>query len=205
MQSKAKSAAEYLAELPPDRREAIRAVRDVILKNLGEGFAEGMQYGMICYSVPHSVYPPGYHCDPRQPLPFVGLASQKGYMSLYLSFVYGSPKEEAAFRARWARSGKKLDMGKSCIRFKRTEDLCLDLIGEYIAGFTAASYISRYEASLAASKRPAGSAKPARATRSAPKKKAGAKPSARKAPARASGVNKSPRKATTRKASARRT
>ena len=90
MQSKAATVEQYLAELPADRRHAISAVRELIRKNIDKGFQEGMQYGMIGYTVPHNLYPAGYHCDPKQPLPFVCLASQKNYMSLYLMCVYGS-------------------------------------------------------------------------------------------------------------------
>src|SRR6188508_412382 len=111
MQSKAATVAEYLAELPPERRQAIEAVRKVIRQNLDPVYEEGMQYGMIGYLVPHRVFPAGYHCDPRQPLPFAGLASQKGYMSLYLMCVYGMTETEEWFREQWAKTGKKLDMG----------------------------------------------------------------------------------------------
>jgi hypothetical protein len=192
MQSKAATVPEYLASLPADRREAIEAVRAVILKHLGKGFTEGMQYGMITYAVPHSIYPAGYHCDPRQPLPFAALASQKGYMSIYLSWLYGSPSEEARFRAQWAKSGKKLDMGKSCLRFKKLDDLCLDLIGEAIASVPVAAYIKRYEASLAASGRPAPkTAAKATPTPSSAKKKTVAKKTATKATARTASSGKS--------------
>ncbi|HYE03661.1 MAG TPA: DUF1801 domain-containing protein, partial [Phycisphaerales bacterium] len=117
MQSRATTVEAYLASLPPERRAALQAVRRVILDNLDRDFEEGMQYGMIGYYVPHRVFPPGYHCDPKQPLPFAGLASQKNYMSVYLMGLYGAPEEESWFRRAWAASGKKLDMGKSCIRF----------------------------------------------------------------------------------------
>ena len=113
MQSRAGTVDQYLAELPTDRREALQAVREVILKNLDKsGIEEGMQYGMIGYYVPHRVHPAGYHCDPKQPLPFAGLASQKNYMSVYLMCIYGATKEAAWFRQQWAKTGKKLDMGK---------------------------------------------------------------------------------------------
>ncbi len=148
MQSKATTVTEYLTEMPEDRRAAIKAVRAVIRKNLGEGYKEGMQYGMIGYFVPHSVYPPGYHCDPKQPLPFAGLASQKNHMALYLMCVYGSPDQANWFREAWARTGKKLDMGKSCIRFKKLEDLPLEVIGEAIARVPADKFIAYYESVL---------------------------------------------------------
>ena len=102
-----------------------------------------MQYGIIGYYVPHSVSPPGYHCDPKQALPFFCLASQKYYMSVYLGCVYG-PEQEKPFRDAWAKTGKKLDMGKSCIRFKRADDLALDVIGEAIAQSPVDEYIEPY-------------------------------------------------------------
>jgi hypothetical protein len=146
MQSKATTVKQYLAELPPERRQAIQAVREVIRKNLRKGFEEGMQYGMIGYYVPHSVYPAGYHVDSSQPLPFAALASQKNYMSIYLMGLYGDPEQEAWFRETWKATGKKLDMGKSCIRFRKLEDLPLDVIGKTIRRFTAKRYIEQYEA-----------------------------------------------------------
>ncbi len=149
MISKARTVKEYLAELPADRGAAIQAVRDVILKNLSEGYEEGMQYGMIGYFVPHSIYPPGYHCDPKQPLPFASLASQKNHMALYLMCLYGDSDQAEWFRSDWAKTGKKLDMGKSCIRFKKLEDLALDVIGKAIARIPAKKYIAVYESMLA--------------------------------------------------------
>jgi hypothetical protein len=148
MQSKATTVKEYLANLPEDRRPAIEAVRKVILDNKGKNIDEGMQYGMIGYCVPHRVYPAGYHCDPKQPLPFAGLASQKNHMSLYLGCVYVGGEGEGWFREEWAKTGKKLDMGKSCIRFKKIEDLALDVIARTIKLVTADEYIKRYESAL---------------------------------------------------------
>ena len=98
MQCKAKTVKEYLASLPQDRRVAIKSVREVICKNLDKGYEEGMQYGMIGYYVPHKVYPPGYHCDPKQPLPFASLASQKNHMAVYLMCSYGSPEDRKSTR-----------------------------------------------------------------------------------------------------------
>lgn len=148
MQSKAANVKEYLAELPADRRAAIEKVHKVILANLDKDFKEGMQYGMICYAVPHSVYPPGYHCDTKQPLPYAGLASQKNYMSLYIMSSYGNESSENWLREEFAKAGKKLDMGKCCIRFKKLEDLPLDVIGKAIKRVTAAEYIKFYEANI---------------------------------------------------------
>jgi len=144
MQSKATTVEQYLKELPAERREAISAVRQVILKNLPKGYIERMSYGMIGYAVPHSIYPAGYHCDPKMPLPFAGLASQKNYMSAYLCTCYGSD-DESWFRAAWAKTGKKLDMGKSCIRFKKVDDLALDVIGESIRRMPVRRFIDYYE------------------------------------------------------------
>lgn len=149
MISKARTVDEYLDELAADRRAAIQAVRQVILKNLGEGYEEGMQYGMIGYYVPHGIYPAGYRCDPKQPLPFASLASQKNHMAVYLMCLYGGADHEAWFRQEWAKTGKKLDMGKSCIRFKKLEDLPLELIGKSIARVPVKTFIARYESAAA--------------------------------------------------------
>jgi hypothetical protein len=159
MQSKATTVAAYLAELPEDRRAAINALRAVILKNLDKDYEEGIQYGMIGYYVPQRVYPAGYHCDPKQPLPFAGLASQKNHMALYLMCVYGSENHREWFESAWAKTGKKLDMGKSCVRFKRLDDLALDVIGEAIRRVPAQKYIEACESALRAKKK--GPAKPA--------------------------------------------
>lgn len=147
MQSKATTVQQYIEELPVQRRSAIEGLRAVILKNLDPTFEEGMQYGMIGYYVPHRVYPPGYHCDPRQPLPFICLASQKNYMSVYLGCVYG-PEREQPFREAWAKTGKKLDMGKSCVRFRKLDGLALEVIGESIRLMSARGFIDYYESSI---------------------------------------------------------
>jgi hypothetical protein len=156
MQRKAPTVQAYLRALPEDRRAAISAVRDVILENLDGSYEEGMQYGVIGYYVPHRVYPKGYHCDPKQPLPFAALANQKNYMSLYLMSVYcGGVDGDAGnqhsrwFREAWAKTGKKLDMGKACIRFKKVEDLPLEVIGEAVRRVPAAKYVEYCESSLA--------------------------------------------------------
>jgi hypothetical protein len=153
MQSKATTVAEYLAALPADRRAALEAVRAVIRKNLPKGYEEGMQYGMIGYYVPHSVYPAGYHCDPRQPLPFASIASQKNHMALYLMCVYGNSAHAAWFRQAWTAAGKKLDMGKSCVRFKKLDDVPLDVVGQAIKRVPVKELIAQYEAILGATKR----------------------------------------------------
>ena len=176
MQSKARTVDAYLAELPEDRREAIAAVRDVIRRNLDPDYEEGMQYGMIGYFVPHRVFASGYHCDPRQPLPFATLGSQKNHMALYLMCVYGHAETAKWFRQAWQKSGKKLDMGKACVRFKRIEDLPLDVIGETIRRVPAKKYIEHYQAALEAMGKGAGGkagSKQKGAARRRPAKRAG--------------------------------
>lgn len=166
MQSKARTIEEYLRSLPPDRRAAIDAVRDTILRNLDAGYEEGMQYGMIGYYVPHHVYPKGYHCDPKQPLPFAALGSQKNYISLHLMCVYTGDSGQGPgaahaqwFREAWAQTGKRLDMGKACIRFKKAEDLALNVIGEAVRRVPAAKYIAVMEAAVAGAKTSAARSK----------------------------------------------
>ena len=158
MQSKASTVAQYLAELPADRRDAVEAVRKVVKANLDSQYEEGMQYGMIGFYVPHKVFPAGYHCDPKQPLPFAALASQKNYISLYLMGVYcgcaeGPDGVETShakwFREAWAKSGKKLDMGRACLKFTKLEELALDVIGEAIRRVPAKTYIEQYQNVLA--------------------------------------------------------
>jgi hypothetical protein len=153
MQSKATTVERYLSELPDDRRQALEAVRRVILENLDEDYEEGMQYGMIGYYVPHRVHPAGYHCDPSQPLPFANLGSQKNHMALYLMCVYGESDLARWFREAWAKTGKKLDMGKSCVRFKKVEDLALDVIGQAIKRVPAKKFIAHCEAAIRSSKK----------------------------------------------------
>lgn len=192
MQSKAPTVKGYLEELPRERRTALEAVRKVVRDNLHKGFEEGMGYGMICYSVPHGRYPDGYHCDPKQALPFAGLASQKNYMSLYLCTQYMTPGAEKRFRAAWdkeVRAGraKKLDMGKSCIRFKAVEDLALDVIADSIQSSNVDQFIEFYERTMlsankqAAAKRAALDAQRTKPTAAAKSTKA---ESARSTPAR---------------------
>jgi hypothetical protein len=144
MQSKAKTAAQYLAELTPERREAISTVRKVILKNLPKGYEESMQYGMISYIIPLTRYPKTYN---GQALGIAALASQKNYMALYLMNIYGDKKTEDWFRKRFRESGRKPDMGKSCIRFKKLDDLPLVVIGEAIARTSVEDFIALYEKS----------------------------------------------------------
>ena len=143
MRSDAETVDAYLAELPAERREAVEAVRRVILENLPDGFVEGMQYGMIGYYVPLERYPETYN---GQPLGVAALASQKRYLALYLMGIYADG-DAAWFRERWTAAGKKLDMGKSCVRFRRLEDVPLDVVGEAIARTSVEDFIALYERS----------------------------------------------------------
>ena len=144
MRIAAASVKDYLSKLPEDRSAALQKVRETILENLDPQYEEGTQYGMIGYFVPHRIFPAGYHCDPKQPLPFAGLASQKNYMSVYLMCIYQDSEHGKWFLDAWKKTGKKLDMGKSCIRFTRVEDLALDVIGEAIRRVPAKAYLERY-------------------------------------------------------------
>ena len=140
--SKATTVADYLAELPADRRKTLSAVRAVVRKNLPKGYKESIGYGMICYTVPLSIYPQTYNC---QPLCYAALAAQKNYCAIYLMNVYGDAPTAKAFREGFKRAGKKLDMGKSCVRFKTADDLPLDVIGRTIAATPMKAFIERFE------------------------------------------------------------
>ena len=149
MQSKATTVEAYVAELPEDRQKMINEFRKVIKKNLPKGFQECMNYGMIGWVVPHSKYPGGYHCNPKDPLPFMGLASQKNSVNFYHMGIYGDPKLLKWFTDEHAKaSSKKLDMGKSCVRYKKAEDIPLKLIGELTAKISVDDWIARYEKML---------------------------------------------------------
>ena len=140
--SEAKTVEEYLDELTDDRRETVEAVRDVVNSNLPDGYEETVQFGMISYVVPLERYPKTYN---RQALQYAALASQKNYVSLYLMNVYGNEETERWFVDRYRASGKRLDMGKACVRFKSIDDLPLDLIGETIARTPVDDFIALYE------------------------------------------------------------
>ena len=140
----------YLAELPPDRREAIAEVRRTILANLPDGYEEQMSFGMIGYVVPLSRYPDTYN---KEPLALAALASQKRHMAVYLNNVYGDPATLEWFTAAYAASGKRLDMGKSCVRFKRIADLPLDVIGETVARTSLEDFLAFYESARSKAKR----------------------------------------------------
>lgn len=142
MKSGATTVEQYLAELPDDRRDAIETVRGVVLANLPEGIVEEMNWGMISYGVPLETYPDTYN---GQPLMFAALASQKNYMSLYLMSVYSSPDGAASFHEAYRATGKRLDMGKSCVRFRKLDDLPLDLIAETISSITLEDFIETYK------------------------------------------------------------
>jgi hypothetical protein len=142
MRSEANTVNEYLKSLPEERRKAISAVRKVILKNLPAGFEESMNYGMISYQVPLGIYP---NTNNKQPLMFAALASQKNYMAIHLVGIYLDVDYRAKFESAYKASGKKLDAGKGCVRFKNLDDLPLDVIGEVIASMTVEKYISYFE------------------------------------------------------------
>jgi hypothetical protein len=149
MQSTAATPQEYIDSLPEDRKKAISELRKVILKNIPKGFEETMGYGMMGYVVPHSLYPDGYHCDPKQPLPFFGMASQKNFIAVYHMGIYADKNLLDWFVAEFPKySKKKLDMGKSCIRFKKPEDIPYDLIGELASKMTPQQWIELYESAF---------------------------------------------------------
>jgi len=153
MQSKALTVNDYLNEIPEERKDGFNKLRNVILKNIPEGFQEGMGYGMLGYAVPHNIYPAGYHCNPKDPLPFAGLASQKNFIAFYHMGIYANPELLNWFTSEFPKhSKKKLDMGKSCIRFKKPEDIPFELIGELMQKITVTDWISTYETQFKKSK-----------------------------------------------------
>ena len=146
MQSKATTPEQYLSELPEDRKEAMLKLRNAIKENLPQGFEEVISYGMLGYVVPHSIYPSGYHCNPKLPLPFINLASQKNFIALYHMGIYANKNLESWFFSEYPKHVKtKLDMGKSCIRFKKMDDIPFDFIGELAAKVSVEDWISNYE------------------------------------------------------------
>lgn len=149
MQSAATTVTQYIAELPPDRQESINKLRNLILKNLPKGFTETISYGMIGYVVPHSIYPAGYHCDPKLPLPFMSLASQKNAISFYHMGLYADAALMKWFTDEFAKQvPTKLDMGKSCIRFKKPEQIPYELLGQLVAKMSVKQWIACYETNL---------------------------------------------------------
>lgn len=146
MQSDAKTVDEYFESLPNDRKDAMTRLRKVILDNIPPGFTEQMSYGMVGYVVPHSTYPAGYHCDPKLPLPFVNIASQKNFIALYHMGIYADPAILDWFTSEYPKhSSAKLDMGKSCIRFKKPDQIPFELIGELMRKISVEDWIKAYE------------------------------------------------------------
>lgn len=149
MRSDAKTVEQYLETLPDERRAAITNLRKTILKNLPKGFTEAINYGMVGYVVPHSLYPPGYHCDPKQPLPFIGFASQKNFISFYHMGMYADNNLLEWFQTEYPKHSKtKLDMGKSCVRFKKPEQIPFELLAELVSKMTPEQWIEIYEKAL---------------------------------------------------------
>lgn len=146
MTSDVKTTEEYIGQLPKDRKEAISKLRKVILDNLPKGYEEQMNYGMLGYVVPHSIYPEGYHCDTKLPLPFMNLASQKNFIVVYHMGIYANKELMDWFTSEYPKySKRKLDMGKSCIRFKKIEEIPYQLIGELASKMTTKDWITIYE------------------------------------------------------------
>ncbi len=149
MQSKAQSVEEYLEQVADDKKATFMALRNIIKQNIPKGFDERMSYGMLGYVVPHDIFPSGYHCDPKLPLPFVNLAAQKNFIAIYHMGIYANPKLMEWFTTEHAkRSSKKLDMGKSCIRYKKPEDIPVDLIGELMSKMSVQDWIEVYTSML---------------------------------------------------------
>lgn len=144
VKSEAASVTDYLGELSPERRETLVAVRDVILEHLPTGYEEVMDFGMISYVIPLTAYPTTYN---KHPLMYAALSSQKNYCSVYLMNIYGKPELMDWFEAEYRASGKRMDIGKACVRFKSLDDLPLELVGQAIARTSVAEYIELYEAS----------------------------------------------------------
>lgn len=146
MKSEAKTPDEYIQSLPEDRQEAISELRKTIKMNIPKGFTECLAYGMIGFVVPHSIYPDGYHCDPKIPLPFISLASQKNFIAFYHLGMYGDKNLAEWFTKEYPKHSKgKLDMGKSCVRFKKVNDIPFQLIGELVKKVSVKDWISAYE------------------------------------------------------------
>ena len=173
VQSKAATVSQYLKELPQDRREAIAAIRTVVLANIDGAIEEEMAYGMIGYHVSFEVYPDGYHCNPETPLPYMAIASQKNHLAVYMMGLYMDADDVAWFQKAWKATGKKLNMGKSCVRFKKLEDIPLDVLAAAIRRMPTKRYVAAYDATLRNM-----------ASRKGPTKKPTKKSAATKAPAK---------------------
>jgi uncharacterized protein YdhG (YjbR/CyaY superfamily) len=149
MQYKATSVEDYINQVSEERKNALYKLRITIQKNLPNGFEEGIQYGMISYFIPHSIYPNGYHCNPKEPLPFISFASQKNSINLYHMGIYALPKIYNWFVNEYPKhSSRKLDMGKSCVRFKKLEDIPFNLIAELSNKITVKEWIKVYETNI---------------------------------------------------------
>ncbi len=149
MQANGKTVDEILANLPPDRSEPFKKLHEVIMKNLPEGFEAAISYGGLGYVVPHTIYPAGYHCKPSEPLPFAGLASQKNSINFYHMGIYADPHLLEWFVTEYPKHTKqKLDMGKSCIRYKKLDDIPYELIGDLMKKISAEAWINMYETTL---------------------------------------------------------
>jgi hypothetical protein len=149
MQIKAKTPEDYLAQVSDDKKEALSRLREVVHKNIPKGFQEGISYGMIGYCVPHSIFPDGYHCDPKLPLPFVSIAAQKNFIAIYHMGIYSSPKLLEWFTSEHAKRVKsRLDMGKGCVRYKKPEDIPFDLIGELMQKMTVKDWVGIYQENI---------------------------------------------------------
>lgn len=149
MQSKALTVDHYINELPSDRKEVMQKLRKTIIDNLPKGFQEVMSYGMMGYCVPHSIYPNGYHCSPKDPLPFMNLASQKNFIAFYHMGIYADKKLHDWFVTEYTKRCKyKLDMGKSCVRFKKMDDIPYDLIAELVQKISVEDWIKTYESAF---------------------------------------------------------
>ncbi|GAA4276680.1 DUF1801 domain-containing protein [Aquimarina mytili] len=146
MKYEANTPDEYIAAIPKERQAAMTSLREVIKKNLPKGFSEEINYGMIGYVVPHSIYPDGYHCDPKLPLPFMNIASQKSFIAVYHSGIYANKELMDWFVGEYPKYVKtKLDMGKSCIRFKKIDQIPMELIGELASKLTPQEWVNMYE------------------------------------------------------------
>jgi hypothetical protein len=149
MKSTSQTPQEYIDSLPEDRKQAVMELRKVILKNLPKGFSEVMSYGMLGYVIPHSLYPDGYHCDPNVPLPFISVANQKNFIAVYHMGIYADNKLLDWFTKEYPKHSKtKLDMGKSCMRFKKPDQIPFKLIGELASKMTPKEWIALYEKAL---------------------------------------------------------
>ena len=153
MQSSAKTIEEYLSSLPEERKPSFLKLRETILNNIPKGFTEELSYGMLGYLVPHSIYPEGYHCNPKLPLPFINIASQKNFIALYHMGIYAKPDLLDWFVTEYPKhSRQKLDMGKSCIHIKKMDEIPFDLIAELLQKISVAEWINCYETQFKKSK-----------------------------------------------------